>query len=314
MNDSQSQVHLRLANRDDVGLMLGIIVSAFSARRVLDPPTDALSDTVEAVRARLDGQLGIIASVEDTAVGCLFLALDRKRRIGTVHRVSVLPQTRRQGVATHLATAAAELAVDAGMTSLQLIARRELPEVIGWWVTHGFRTISQIDEHNLLLGVELPVRLKVPTSEVMASLGSKLAGVLRGGDVIVANGDLGAGKTTLAQGLGQGLSVSGPITSPTFVLSRIHPSRTGPQLVHVDAYRLASAAEVDDLDLDDSLTGSVTFIEWGAGLVEQLSADRLEIDIERSPDIDDDTRTVTIRAVGSRWADVDLHALFSEEL
>ena len=108
------------------------------------------------------------------------------------------------------------------------------------------------------------------------AFGVALARLLRAGDLVVLTGDLGAGKTTLTQGIGAGLGVRGPVTSPTFVIARVHPSLVGgPALVHVDAYRLGSTLELDDLDLDTSLVDAVTVIEWGAGLVEQLSEDRL---------------------------------------
>jgi tRNA threonylcarbamoyladenosine biosynthesis protein TsaE len=114
----------------------------------------------------------------------------------------------------------------------------------------------------------------------MRELGRRLAATLRAGDLVVLNGPLGAGKTTLAQGIGAGLGIRGPVTSPTFVIARVHPSLAGgPALVHADAYRLASPAEVDDLDLDASLETSVTVVEWGGGLVDGLAADRLEITI-----------------------------------
>jgi len=122
--------------------------------------------------------------------------------------------------------------------------------------------------------------LTVATADDMVALGRRLAAQLRPGDLVVLNGDLGAGKTTLVQGIGAGLGVRGPVTSPTFVIARVHPSLTGgPALVHADAYRLASPAEVDDLDLDASLETSVTVVEWGGGLVEGLAADRLEVSI-----------------------------------
>ena len=99
---------------------------------------------------------------------------------------------------------------------------------------------------------------------------------------MVLTGDLGAGKTTLTQGIAEGLGVRGPITSPTFVIARVHPSLVGgPALVHVDAYRLGGLAELDDLDLDTSLEDSVTIVEWGHGLAEGLSEDRLEITLRR---------------------------------
>ena len=97
--------------------------------------------------------------------------------------------------------------------------------------------------------------------------------LLRPGDLVIASGDLGAGKTTLTQGIGRGLGSAGPIISPTFVLSRVHPSATGrPTLVHVDAYRLSSPAELDDLDLEATVAESVTVVEWGQGIAEGLAA------------------------------------------
>lgn len=164
----------------------------------------------------------------------------------------------------------------------------------------------------------LTARETVDDRDAMLALGQRLAGLLVAGDVVVLTGVLGAGKTTLTQGIGAGLSVRGPVTSPTFVIARVHPPLgTGPALVHVDAYRLGSIAEVDDLDLDATLESSVTVVEWGEGLVEDLAADRLEISIERprgarvaGPDGDRDEaqdaqeRTVTVRAVGERWAEV----------
>jgi tRNA threonylcarbamoyladenosine biosynthesis protein TsaE len=136
-----------------------------------------------------------------------------------------------------------------------------------------------------------------PDAEAMRALGRRLATVLRAGDLVVLAGSLGSGKTTLTQGIGMGLGVRGPVTSPTFVIARVHP---GPvPLVHVDAYRLGSLAEVADLDLEASLEDSVTVVEWGSGLVEGLSDDRLELQLRVSPN--DETRTVTVRGVGPRW-------------
>nr|WP_084780871.1 tRNA (adenosine(37)-N6)-threonylcarbamoyltransferase complex ATPase subunit type 1 TsaE [Planobispora rosea] len=140
----------------------------------------------------------------------------------------------------------------------------------------------------------------------MRELGAELAGLLRPGDLVVLSGPLGAGKTTLAQGIGEGLKVRGPITSPTFVIARVHPSLAdGPALVHVDAYRLGGDLEVDDLDLDASLEESVTLVEWGEGLVEGLAEDRLEISIERGEAAEtSEGRTVRLRGVGPRWEGV----------
>jgi tRNA threonylcarbamoyladenosine biosynthesis protein TsaE len=143
----------------------------------------------------------------------------------------------------------------------------------------------------------------VGTADEMRGLGRRLAADLRAGDLLVLSGPLGAGKTTLVQGIGEGLGVRGPVTSPTFVIARMHPSlRGGPALVHADAYRLGGVAEIDDLDLDSDAASSVTAVEWGEGLAEGLSEDRLEVSIELSGD----RRTVRIGGVGSRWADVAL--------
>jgi tRNA threonylcarbamoyladenosine biosynthesis protein TsaE len=126
-------------------------------------------------------------------------------------------------------------------------------------------------------------QLRVPTAEQMRALGRRLAALLRAGDLVVLTGPLGAGKTTLVQGIGEGLGVRGPVTSPTFVIARVHPSlRGGPALVHADAYRLGGRAEVDDLDLDADLESSVTVVEWGEGLVEELASSFLEITIGRA--------------------------------
>ncbi|GAA2864643.1 tRNA (adenosine(37)-N6)-threonylcarbamoyltransferase complex ATPase subunit type 1 TsaE [Streptosporangium fragile] len=144
------------------------------------------------------------------------------------------------------------------------------------------------------------------TVEEMRELGAELAALLRPGDLVVLSGPLGAGKTTLVQGIAEGLKVRGPITSPTFVIARVHPSLSGgPALVHVDAYRLGGGLEVDDLDLDASLEESVTVVEWGEGLVEGLADDRLEVSIGRSESGDPgEERTVALRGVGARWEGV----------
>jgi tRNA threonylcarbamoyladenosine biosynthesis protein TsaE len=149
--------------------------------------------------------------------------------------------------------------------------------------------------------------IRVRTEQEMRELGRRLAGILRAGDLVVLSGPLGAGKTTLAQGVGDGLGVRGPITSPTFVIARVHPALAGgPPLVHADAYRLGGIDEVDDLDLDTE--DAVTLVEWGEGLVEGLSEDRLEITIERG---ETEERSVTLTGVGARWAHTRLDACLS---
>ncbi len=140
-------------------------------------------------------------------------------------------------------------------------------------------------------------RVQLRTVDDTRAWGARLAASLRAGDLLVLGGGLGAGKTTLTQGIAQGLDVRGPITSPTFVIARVHPSLAGgPDLVHVDAYRLGGLAELDDLDLDASLETAVTVVEWGHGMAEQLSEDYLEVTLSGY-----DTRTVNLLGHGRRW-------------
>jgi tRNA threonylcarbamoyladenosine biosynthesis protein TsaE len=146
-----------------------------------------------------------------------------------------------------------------------------------------------------------PQEMRIATDAAMRDLGRRLAGILRAGDLVILAGPLGAGKTTLVQGIGEGLGVRGPVTSPTFVIARLHPvvSGSGPALVHADAYRLGSISEVDDLDLDTDAAAAVTVVEWGTGLAEGLAEDRLEISIQ--PDLATDVRTVRLIGHGARW-------------
>ncbi|MFM1968148.1 MAG: hypothetical protein RL590_1005 [Actinomycetota bacterium] len=143
--------------------------------------------------------------------------------------------------------------------------------------------------------------ITIATPEAMHQLGLQLSVHLRAGDLLLVNGPLGAGKTVLAQGVGAGLGITG-ITSPTFVISRVHKGET--PFIHVDAYRLVDSENpnlyLDDLDLD--ISNSITFIEWGGAESARLSEDRLEITIDRS----NEERTVEITTVGSRWAGFSL--------
>ena len=174
------------------------------------------------------------------------------------------------------------------------------------------------------------VVIETADADATRDLGARLAALLRAGDLVVLSGALGAGKTTLAQGVGA--AMGGRVSSPTFTIARVHPAPAGgPDLIHVDAYRLGSLEEVDALDLDSSMGESVTLVEWGRGKVEALSENRLEITVDRPrgglsgdgapaarpgsaavadlAEADDSRRTVTVAATGPRWADVDLSRL-----
>jgi tRNA threonylcarbamoyladenosine biosynthesis protein TsaE len=171
---------------------------------------------------------------------------------------------------------------------------------------------SEGDDHPEAFAVARPAvldeQVTVVTAEQMRYLGERLSGLLRAGDLVVLSGPLGAGKTTLAQGIGAGLGVRGQVTSPTFVIARVHPSLgTGPDLVHADAYRLGSRAEVDDLDLDADLATAVTVVEWGTGLVEDLADSFLSVAIDlgagptAAAEAEAGPRTVRLKGSGDRW-------------
>jgi tRNA threonylcarbamoyladenosine biosynthesis protein TsaE len=150
--------------------------------------------------------------------------------------------------------------------------------------------------------------ITITSPEQMRELGRRLAELLRAGDLVMLSGELGAGKTTLTRGLGEGLGVRGAVTSPTFVMARVHPSLgDGPPLVHVDAYRLSGGLdEMEDFDLDVSLPDSVVVVEWGEGKVEELTDERLQIVIHRAVgDTTDEVRHVTVTGLGNRWATFD---------
>ena len=154
--------------------------------------------------------------------------------------------------------------------------------------------------------------LTLPDTDATIDAGARLAGLLRAGDLVVLTGGLGAGKTVLTRGIGSSLGVRGEVTSPTFVIARVHPSLVGgPELVHVDAYRLGGTAELDDLDLEAELEEAVTVVEWGAGLVEGLTEDRLEVTL--TPDPVTEERTMEVRGIGPRWAGVDIAAALATE-
>ena len=299
--------------------VLAIVRAAFSARPPLDPPADALGESEGSMKERLSGFGGVLARLDGVGVGTV--VMDPADSTMWLRRFAVLPDQQGHGVAHKMVTYAASLAVSEGFGDLAVIAREELPATLRFWERQGFREVSR----------EAPaVRLHRPLNEyvvealdaeAMFELGRRVAVLVAAGDVLVLSGGLGAGKTTFTKGLGVGLGVRGEITSPTFVIARVHPSTVGgPELVHVDAYRLGGIDELDDLDLDTDLDDAVTVVEWGEGLAEGLSESRLEIRIVRAEadeaplDLVDapdgaDPRRVEIVPVGTRWRGVDLSTL-----
>ena len=158
---------------------------------------------------------------------------------------------------------------------------------------------------------QLPADFTVDDADAMRALGAVIATWVSAGDVVVLSGPLGAGKTTWVQGFAEGLGVRGPITSPTFVIARSHPSLVqGPALLHVDAYRLTGALEFDDLGLDADLERSVVVVEWGDDVADTLSADRLVVRIDRlavqassRDEGAEGARRVSVFGYGTRWSD-----------
>jgi tRNA threonylcarbamoyladenosine biosynthesis protein TsaE len=296
---------------EHAGDVLDVIHAAFGARQRLDPPSTAVQESVDSVARALDEEGGLLVLVDGLPAGAL---LFRARHTSLVlRRVSVHPRFQQRGVASAMVGVAEEVADRRGADVVRLAARAELPGTRRFWERRGYLVAAESGVH-IEYAKTLPFEVMTPSASDTRRLGRQLAQSLTAGDVVLLTGELGAGKTTLAQGVGEGLGVRGEITSPTFVIARIHPSLGGgPVLVHVDAYRLGGAAELDDLDLDTSLSDAVTVVEWGGGLAEGLSEDRLEVSISRSPGHSgadhDELRTVRIVPVGLRWVGAALRPM-----
>jgi tRNA threonylcarbamoyladenosine biosynthesis protein TsaE len=283
-----------------------VIRRSFAARPPLDPPAPALTEDAESVTKAIAGSGGLVAELDGAVVGALLFDESRPGLVG-LRRVSVDPDRQGHGVASAMVGVAEETARARQADGVWLWVREELPETVRFWLRRGYFRTGSEGVHGVVRKA-LPARVSVDSPERTQDLAARVASLLQAGDLLILRGELGAGKTTFTQGLGEALGVRGPVTSPTFVLSRIHPSLTGgPDLVHVDAYRLGSAAEVDDLDLDATSDTGVTVVEWGTGVAEQLSDSRLDISIS-GPSDDSDTRSVVITPHGARWADVGLRS------
>lgn len=294
------------ATQADAPGVADVIHRSFASRPPVDPPAKALAETTESIAAGLAASGGLVALLDGDVVGALLFDEDRPGLIG-LRRVSVDPDRQGHGVASAMVGMAEDVARQRGADGLWLLVREELPETVRFWLRRGYFRGATEGVHTLVQKA-LPAQVDVPSAEAMANFAARVGALLTAGDLLILQGELGAGKTTFTQGLGAALGVREPITSPTFVLSRIHPSLVnGPDLVHVDAYRLSSAAEVDDLDLDATADRSVTVVEWGAGVAEQLSDDWLHIAIAAGS-AGLDSRTVTVVPHGSRWAGVALRS------
>jgi tRNA threonylcarbamoyladenosine biosynthesis protein TsaE len=223
--------------------VLAVVREAFGARPVLDPPADALGEDVDSIARLLGRRGGFLATIDDQPVGCV--VLDPSPDGLVLRRFGVTPGAQGRGVATALVEAAVDAAT--GRSAVMVVAREELPETVGFWERHDFVVTGRTSPY-VELALWLGTTFDAPDADTMRQLGERVGRSLAAGDLVVLTGELGAGKTTFTQGLGTGLEVRGGVTSPTFVIARVHPSLTGgPALVHADAYRLGGALAVDDL-------------------------------------------------------------------
>jgi tRNA threonylcarbamoyladenosine biosynthesis protein TsaE len=277
--------------------VLAVVQEAFGARPALDPPADALGEDLDSVRRLLARRGGLLAVLDGRPVGCV--VLDPTPDGLVLRRFGVTPAAQGRGVASALVDAAVEAA--AGRSAVRVVAREELPDTVAFWEAHDFVVTGRTSPY-VELARWLGTTFDAPDAETMRELGVRVGAGLVAGDLVVLTGELGAGKTTFTQGLGEGLGVRGGVTSPTFVIARVHPALgDGPDLVHVDAYRLGGLDELDDLDLDASLDSAVTVVEWGAGLAEGLAESRLEVVIERTVGDAPGSDELDPRRVSLRW-------------
>jgi tRNA threonylcarbamoyladenosine biosynthesis protein TsaE len=272
-----------------------LTVAAFAAQQVLTPPSGALSESPETIAEEFAAGGGLLLRDDDGQL----VGSCRVRPLGAawvIRRCAVDPAYRGQGLGRRLVQEASAWATAEGALHAHVGVRDALPGNRAFWERQGFAELSR---HGFWTELVRPLPVRLADHDATDQLGRRIARDLGPGDLVVLSGPLGAGKTTLTQGIGAALGVRGAVTSPTFVLSRVHP---GPlSLVHVDAYRLRNAGgrlELDDLDLDASLDDSVTVVEWGEGLVEGLAESRLDVRLDRPAEGE---RTAVVSPVGPRW-------------
>lgn len=307
------------AKPENAEAVVGVIHKSFGARKVLDPPSTALEETVESVAEVLGTAGGLLVERRDVPMGALLFDESRPGLLG-LRRVSVDPEIQSRGIASAMVGVAEDTAEERGMDGIWLHVRVELPATMQFWARRLYYPVAQTGT-TVEFGKTLWLARELHSTAETQSFAATLATLLRAGDVLILTGGLGAGKTTFTQGLGEALGVRGPVTSPTFVVARTHPSLVdGPSLVHVDAYRLGDSAEIDDIDLDASVDDSITVVEWGEDMAEQLSESWLEIHLEnrlaRPTDplgtavigSGEETRVITVKPHGPRWVGVPLRS------
>ena len=294
---------VRTAGVEDAVQIHEVVIAAFAARPRLDPPAEALSETPESLGRALAEHGGVLALVDGRPAGGLIL--DPVGRTLFLRRVAVSPTAQGHGVAAAMLFHVLRTSTS-DVDELAVLAREELPSTVEFWQHEGFVEVARDSPLIEMRRSARAASAVAEDAEEMRQIGVRIGRQLRAGDLVILTGELGAGKTTLTQGIAEGLGVRGPITSPTFVLARVHPSLVdGPPLVHVDAYRLGSLDELDDLDLDTEFERAVTIVEWGHGVAEGLSESRLDVRITRAvADELGETRRVDVTGTGARWHDL----------
>jgi tRNA threonylcarbamoyladenosine biosynthesis protein TsaE len=325
---ARSELSVVEAGPDRAADVLAVVRRAFGPRPALEPPSTALDESIGTVRAALAADGGLLVLRHDLPVGAVLFDAGVPGRLG-LRRVSVDPAHQGHGVASALVGVAEDVAESRGLDGVWLWAREELPDTVEFWLRRGYDEVERTRPW-IRLAKTLWLARALPSADDTRAFGRRLAAELAAGDLVVLTGGLGAGKTTLTKGIGAGLGVRGDVTSPTFVISRVHPSLSdGPELVHADAYRLGGAAELDDLDLDTSLPHAVTVVEWGEQMAERLGESWLEVRLDlfdeggraalaaAGADRDDppspvadsrEVRVVSVRPRGRRWATVRLRS------
>lgn len=295
--------------------VLAVVRAGFGARPPLDPPSTALDETPESVERALADDHGVLVRLDGEPAATLMVRRDGP--VAHLSRVAVHPHRQSRGIARAMVSFVERELAARGVGEVRITARPELPATVRFWERQGYLERGH-DRVHVLMSHLLPVSYDLPDAAATRTFGMRLASLLTHGDVVILTGELGAGKTTLTQGIGAGLDVRGAVTSPTFVISRVHRSHgSGPLLTHVDAYRLGDQAELDDLDIDAYVEAGVTVVEWGDDIAENLAADRLHVHLGRTrgdvvgPGVGEklDPRIATLTPVGLRWFDVDLTAL-----